>query len=64
MTHLPKAIVFDFVGVIITPSSDKFPRLAERMGLTIPKTFERLLGPMHESTDDQPCHPCSRGELT
>jgi epoxide hydrolase-like predicted phosphatase len=64
VTHLPKAVVFDFGGVIITPISDKFPRLAERMGLTIPETFELLLGPMHESTDDHPWHRCERGEIT
>jgi epoxide hydrolase-like predicted phosphatase len=60
-TTRPRAAVFDFGGVIITPITTGVGVLAERHGVDPGVMLEVLLGP--RSSGDHPWHRAERGEL-
>lgn len=60
-TTRPRAAVFDFGGVIITPITTGVGVLAERHGTDPTTMLEVLLGP--RASGDHPWHCAERGEL-
>ncbi len=58
----PRAVVFDFGGVLITPITNQLAEVAESHGVDVGTMKELLLGP-RESTPDHPWHRAERGEL-
>jgi putative hydrolase of the HAD superfamily len=57
----PRAVVFDFGGVLITPITEKVTLLAEAHGTSTAHLLEVLLGP--RDSGDHPWHRCERGEI-
>lgn len=57
----PRAVVFDFGGVLITSITNKIQPVADRHGIGMRTMLEILMGP-HES-GDHPWHRAERGEL-
>lgn len=57
----PKAVVFDFGGVLITSITNQITQVAERHGVPMRAMLEVLMGP-HDS-GDHPWHRAERGEL-
>jgi epoxide hydrolase-like predicted phosphatase len=57
----PRAVVFDFGGVVITPITDRIETIAARHGTDVRTMLEVLLGP--RETGDHPWHRAERGEL-
>lgn len=62
MSRPPRAAVFDFGGVLISPITEKVALLADRHDTTVHGLLEVLLGP--KASGDHPWHRCERGELT
>jgi epoxide hydrolase-like predicted phosphatase len=60
-TLVPRAVVFDFGGVLITSITDKVHSLAVRHGTTTASLLTVLLGP--RESGDHPWHRCERGEI-
>lgn len=57
----PRAVVFDFGGVLITPITNQVGAVAQRHGVTTAVLLEVLLGP--RASGDHPWHRAERGEL-
>ena len=57
----PRAVVFDFGGVIITPITFKLSELAGRHDTSVALLLEVLLGP--RESGDHPWHRAERGEM-
>ncbi len=57
----PRAVVFDFGGVLITPITNQVGEVAKRHGVTTAVLLEVLLGP--RASGDHPWHRAERGEL-
>lgn len=57
----PRAVVFDFGGVLITSITNQIGQVADRHGVPMRAMLEVLMGP-HES-GDHPWHRAERGEL-
>jgi epoxide hydrolase-like predicted phosphatase len=62
MSRPPRAAVFDFGGVLISPIVEKIAILAARHDTTVPGLLAVLLGP--KASGDHPWHRCERGEIT
>ncbi len=62
MERIPRAVVFDFGGVLISPIVEKVAQLAEVHGTTMHELLHVLLGP-RDSGPDHPWHRCERGEM-
>jgi epoxide hydrolase-like predicted phosphatase len=60
-TLVPRAVVFDFGGVLITSITDKVHALAVRHSTTTASLLTVLLGP--RESGDHPWHRCERGEI-
>lgn len=61
MERTPRAVVFDFGGVLISPITEKITDLAAARGTTTHHLLEVLLGP--RASGDHPWHRAERGEL-
>lgn len=57
----PRAAVFDFGGVLITPITNQVGQVAQRHGVSPAVLLEVLLGP--RDSGDHPWHRAERGEL-
>ncbi len=57
----PRAVVFDFGGVLITSITHQVGQVAERHGLPMRTMLEVLMGP--HASGDHPWHRAERGEL-
>jgi putative hydrolase of the HAD superfamily len=62
MERTPRAVVFDFGGVLISPIVEKVAELADVHGTTMHELLHVLLGP-RDSGPDHPWHRCERGEI-
>ncbi|MDX2381661.1 MAG: HAD family phosphatase [Acidimicrobiia bacterium] len=61
-TWSPRAVVFDFGGVLITPITNQIDKIAGTNGATAAAMREVLLGP-RESGAGHPWHRAERGEI-
>ena len=57
----PRAVVFDFGGVLITPITNQVGEVARRHGVSTAVLLEVLLGP--RASGNHPWHRAERGEL-
>ncbi|MEP1124681.1 MAG: HAD family phosphatase [Ilumatobacter sp.] len=62
VTPCPRAVVFDFGGVLITTIANQIATIADDLDVTPATLHEILLGP-RESTPDHPWHLAERGGL-